>query len=94
MKDFIYCKKNVLSKEIFDNIITIFNENPHKWQEGKMIRGVDPKAKKCTEVYVNALEKNPFNRLFNASVVLPTSMRFLSRLIPILWNIFCGILTF
>ena len=64
MKDFIYCKKNVLSKEKCDTIISIFNENSHKWVEGSMVTGVDPEKKKCNELYVDALEKNPLNNLF------------------------------
>ena len=64
MKDFIYCKKNALSKEICDNIISIFDENPDKWVEGSMGEGVNPEKKKCTEIYLDSDQKNPFNLLF------------------------------
>tara|TARA_B100001250_G_C19342955_1_gene589896 strand:+ start:68 stop:634 length:567 start_codon:yes stop_codon:yes gene_type:complete len=64
MKDFIYCKKNVLSEEVCDYIISIFNENPHTWEEGRMEEGVNHEKKKCTEIYLNSEQKNPFNLLF------------------------------
>ena len=64
MKDFIYCKKNALSKEKCDAIISIFNENSHKWVEGKTMVGLEPEKKKCKELYVNVNKENPFNNLF------------------------------
>ena len=70
-KDFIYCKKNALSKEKCDLIIDLFDKdegvvpgkvtaNSDLLKDGK----IDNKLKKCTEVFVPVESKNSYNSLF------------------------------
>ncbi len=68
MKDFIFRKKNVLSKEKCDKIISIFEKDKTK-QKGALgtVRTIDENRKKCSEVYVDtgqSADDNAYNYLF------------------------------
>ena len=63
-KDCIYHKKKALSKDKCDLVIQLFENDGMNWKEGTMVSGLDEKKKKCTELFVEKNQKNPYNDLF------------------------------
>ena len=51
MKDFIYCKKNALSKDKCDLIMKLFENDGKNWKKNDMLSKIDGTTKTCTEIF-------------------------------------------
>ena len=54
----------VVIKNKIDYLGSLFENDRMNWKEGTLASGLDEKRKKCTELFVEKNQKNPYNDLF------------------------------